>query len=171
MLKSSYKCTVCGEIHEGWPAIGFMSPHAYHNLSEKDKVDLAELSSDFCTIKYEDQTDRFIRVVLKQKVLGQSETLEYGLWVSLSEKSYNDYVSNYNNHSHQTTYFGYLCSLIPGYVDTLSVKINVVTGLGNNRPEIFPHDDQLENDFVKDYFEGITKQEAERRISMTYHGG
>ena len=35
---------------------------------------------------------------------------------------------------------------------------------GKIRPEVIPHDDQLDNDFVKDYYEGIDKETADGRI-------
>jgi hypothetical protein len=44
-----------------------------------------------------------------------------------------------------------------------SVPTTVVTKSGNDRPEIFPHQD-FDHPFVKDYYEGITKEEAEKRI-------
>lgn len=40
----------------------------------------------------------------------------------------------------------------------------MVTKTGNDRPEIFPHED-FDHPFVKDYYEGITKAEAEKRIN------
>jgi len=126
---------------------------------------MARLSTDFCEIYYEDQTDRFIRVTLTQKVVDACEDLEYGLWVSISEKSYTDYDANFNNQNHETRYFGYLCSNISEYENTLSIPCNVVTKTGNNRPEIFPHQD-YNHSFVKDYFNGITKKEAEKRIKQ-----
>jgi hypothetical protein len=85
------------------------------------------------------------------------------VWVSLSEKSYNDYVDNYDNEDHKATYFGYLSNSLADYEDTLSIRTNVVLR-GKIRPEVIPHDDQLDNDFVKDYYEGIDKETADRRI-------
>ena len=121
------------------------------------------MDSDFCKIEYPNQTDRFIRVVLKQKIINSQITLEYGLWVSLSESSYNDYFLNYNNENHQTQYFGWLNNNIPDYNFQESIPTTVVTKLGNERPEIFPHSD-FEHPFVSDYYNGITKDEAEKRI-------
>ena len=37
------------------------------------------------------------------------------------------------------------------------------TRAGNNRPDIVPHQD-FDHPFVNDYYNGITKTEAERRI-------
>ncbi|WP_103072305.1 DUF2199 domain-containing protein [Aquimarina sediminis] len=158
------KCSECGQVHSEWPALTFKSPSNYHNLSDNEKLDMGKLDSDFCEIHYEDQVDRFIRVTLTQKVNDACEILEYGLWVSLSEKSYSDYKENYNNTNHETGYFGWLCNTIPEYRDTSSIPCDVMTKRGNNRPEIFPHKD-VDHPFVRDYYHGISKEEAENRIN------
>lgn len=163
-----YTCSVCGQVHEGFPALAFDAPYFYHILSEEDKREIAELDDDFCIIRHPGQTDRFIRVVLTQRIIDFPETLEYGVWVSLSEKSFNDYKEHYNTNNHLTTYFGYLSNQLPGYEKTLSIRTNVQTATGDSRPEIFPHDDQMDNPFVKDYFDGISREEAEKRIHAAF---
>lgn len=159
-----YKCSVCGEIHDDYPALTFSSPDYYNWLSDDEKkLYKAHLESDFCIIEYPDETSRFIRVVLKQKIIDSELTLDYGLWVSLSENSYNDYLLNYDNENHETQYFGWLSSTIPDYTFDVSIPTNVNTKKGNERPEIIPHSD-FEHSFVEDYYNGISKEEAENRI-------
>ncbi|KAA1245785.1 DUF2199 domain-containing protein [Aquimarina sp. RZ0] len=158
-----FKCSECGEVHENWPALAYKTPTPFHNLSESEKETIGRIDSDFCVIKHEDQTDRFIRVVLKQEVNDYDDILEYGLWVSLSEQSFTDYSENFSNENHETQYFGWLCSDLPDYDNSVSIPTTVVTKTGNEKPEIFPHKD-FDHQFVKDYYNGISKQEAERRI-------
>jgi hypothetical protein len=162
--EGAFNCTECGKVHSEWPALAFKSPVNYDCLSEKEKSEIGKLDTDFCEIHYKDQIDRFIRVTLTQKIKDACETLEYGLWVSLSEKSYLDYKENYNNPNHETGYFGWLCSNIPEYGDTSSIPCDVMTKNGNDRPEIFPHED-FDHPFVRDYYNGILKTEAENRIN------
>ena len=118
-----YICSKCGQEHEGWPAIGFKTPDSYFTLTQDEKDSTAEINDDVCVIKYEDQTDRFIRGVLNQFVVDHCDHLEYGVWVSLSEKSLNDYLENCDNENHQTTYFGFLATRIPGYPIRLTSKL------------------------------------------------
>ncbi|WP_423148126.1 DUF2199 domain-containing protein [Rubrolithibacter danxiaensis] len=158
-----YTCSCCGQEHFEFPALTFKSPDNYDTLSHQDKEIIAEISSDFCVITHSDQTDRFIRCTLTQKVIDHCEDLEYGLWVSLSEKSFNDYSENFDNENHETKYFGWLCNDIPEYEFKESIPTTVFTRAGNQRPEIVPHED-FDHQFVKDYYNGITKDEAERRI-------
>ena len=161
-----YKCLKCGEYHHDWPAFGYTEPYYYSILSDEDKNNLAEINDDFCIIKHEEQTDYFIRVILKLKVINSCEDLEYGVWVSLSEKNFSDYKNNYQSENHIASYFGYLCNDIIGYESTLSLSADVETKTGNDRPEIFLHDDQMNNSLVKDCYDGITIKEAEKRLKL-----
>jgi len=158
-----YTCSCCGKEHEEWPSLTYTSPTNYNALSEEEKLSIGELDSDFCTIRYSDQTDRFIRCTLTQKVIDHCQDLDYGLWVSLSEKSFQDYSDNFDNDNHEEKYFGWLCNDLPGYDFAESIPTTVFTRTGNQRPEIVPHIN-FDHPFVKDYYNGITKQEAERRI-------
>jgi hypothetical protein len=155
-------CSSCGKKHTEWPALAYDAPFHYNELAGEEKDTIAELTTDFCVIKHPDQTDFFIRGTLIQKVIDHCEDLHYGLWVSLSEKSFKDYKENFKN-DHEAEYFGWLCNDIPQYVFNESIPTTVVTQPGGNRPEIFPHQD-FDHPFVKDYYNGITKAEAERRI-------
>ncbi|WP_276482647.1 DUF2199 domain-containing protein [Paraflavitalea pollutisoli] len=160
-----FTCSCCGKEHAEWPALTFIAPDYYAQLSQEDKDTMAEIDSDFCVITHPDQTDRFIRVTLTQKVIDHCQDLQYGLWVSLSENSFDDYSANYNNENHETCYFGWLCNRISGYElgEGGSIPTSVYTKTGNQRPEIVPHDD-FDHPFVHDYYNGITREEAERRI-------
>ena len=158
-----YTCSCCAQEHFEFPALTFNSPDNYDTLSQQDKETIAEINSDFCVITHPDQTDKLIRSTLTQKVIDHCENLEYGLWVSLSEKSFNDYSDNFDNENHETKYFGWLCNDIPEYEFKESIPTTVFTRTGNQRPEIVPHED-FDHPFVKDYYNGITKGEAERRI-------
>lgn len=159
-----YTCSCCGKEHFEWPALSYFSPTNYDVLNEDDKENIAQLNSDFCIITHENQVDKFIRCVLIQKVIDHCEDLEYGLWVSLSDKSFQNYTDNFNNENHETMYFGWLCNDLPDYDFSESIPTTVFTKKGNERPEIVPHDN-FNHPFVKDYYQGITKAEAERRIN------
>jgi hypothetical protein len=162
--KIKYTCACCGKVHEQWPALAYLSPIAYQNLSDEDQKNIAQLTEDFCVITHPGQTDRFIRCTLSQKVIDHCDNLEYGLWVSLSEKSYHNYTDNFKNENHETTYFGWLNSELPEYdFSDTNIPTTIYTKPANNRPEIVPHEN-FDHPFVHDYYKGITKAEAEMRI-------
>jgi hypothetical protein len=159
-----YTCSCCGKEHDEWPALVYISPTNYEILSEADKDIIGILDTDFCVITHSNHTDRFIRCTLIQKVKDHCRDLEYGLWVSLSDKSFQDYYDNFSNDNHETKYFGWLSNDLPHYdFSRGSIPTTVFTKTGNSRPEIVPHKD-FDHPFVYDYFNGISKKEAERRI-------
>ncbi|WP_375559237.1 DUF2199 domain-containing protein [Bernardetia sp. OM2101] len=162
----TYFCSECGIEHDDFNslAIAFDAPIYYTNLSKEERNNRAKLGADFCIIHYEDQTDRFIRCVLSQKILNSCQELEYGLWVSVSEKSHQDYWDNFNNEEDSTNYFGWISNSISEYKDIIKVPVKICVLEGNQRPEIIP-DENFEHPFVEDYYNGITEEEAKRRIS------
>lgn len=159
-----YMCSKCGQEHENWPALTYDFPSNYLDLTDDEKLNIAELDSDFCIIKYPDQTDRFIRCTLTINVIDYCETLEYGVWVSLSEKSFMDYSENFQNENHQSKYFGWFCNHLPDYLDfTIGIPTTIITRSGNLRPEVIPHMD-FNHQLVRDYYNGISIKEATKRI-------
>ncbi|WP_316820365.1 DUF2199 domain-containing protein [Pedobacter gandavensis] len=165
---NTFICQSCSEEHHQWPALVFPCPSVYAELSEEEKqYGQTELNDDFCVIERPDGYSFFIRVVLIQKVAGKCDGLEYGVWVSLSESSFLDYNENFNNENHEVRYFGWLSNWMPGYIYSDSVPMNVETKKGNDRPEVIPHQDP-EHPFVKDYYAGISLEEAERRVAAVF---
>jgi len=163
---TTFTCASCGQIHTQWPALAFRYPSNYGELSEEQKqYGQTELSEDFCVIEYPEQTDFFIRVTLNQKVIGNCEGLDYGVWVSLSESSFQDYRDNFDNENYEVTYFGWLSNWLPDYQYSGFIPMNVNTKKANQRPEIVPHADP-DHPFVRDYFTGISLDQAERRIAV-----
>lgn len=164
----NFQCESCGQVHSEWPALAFNFPTAYHVLPDDLKNEIAEFSEDFCIINHPEQTDRFIRVVLVIPVNDHCENLEYGVWVSLSEKSFVDYISNFDNPDHEAEYFGWLCNDFPEY-EIADIPTTVVAIKGDNRPHIFPHEG-FEHQLVHDFYNGISKVEAEKRINDMVSG-
>lgn len=77
-------------------------------------------------------------------------------------KSFNDYKENFHNNEHEAVYFGFLCNWLPGYESTLSLHTDVELSKGGKRPQVIPH--EADHPFVKDYYNGISIEEAKRRI-------
>lgn len=161
---TAYCCADCGQEQEGWPVLGFVSPDHYQQLSEAERQHRTALDPDFCGITHPDQTDRFIRCVLVQQVVDHGEDLHYGVWVSLSDQNLEDDKVNDHNAAHETTYFGWLCNDIREYAFPESIPRTVYTQTGKQRPLIVPHK-EVDHPFVDDYYNGMTRAEAERRIA------
>ncbi|PIF46724.1 hypothetical protein CLU96_3764 [Chryseobacterium sp. 52] len=158
-----YICECCGEEKEDWPALAYPFPLFYSNLSDTEREN-AELTSDLCVVENPEYTHRFIRAVMVQEVTDSCQNLEYGIWVSLSEKSFDEYVANYDNKDFEAEYFGWLSNYPPDYHFEESIPTTVVVHNSVGRPFVYPHQSH-EHPFVHDFYNGISLEEAERRIS------
>lgn len=158
-----YICQCCGEEKEDWPAIAYNAPYFYYCLSEEE-LENAELTSDLCVVEDAENTHRFIRTVLVQEVKDDCRDLEYGIWVSLSEKNFNEYVENYDNKEFEAEYFGWLSTYLPDYEFEESIPTTVLVNNSVGRPFVYPHE-SYEHPFVHDFYNDITKEEAEKRIN------
>lgn len=168
--KEKRLCASCGMEHSDWPALGFMAPIHYDALNPSQRDAMAKLSSDFCVIRYPEQTDRFIRTTLTVPVLEACVGLDYGIWASLSEKSYSEYQAEYGNNVEGKTYFGTICNQIPGYdVSTLGLHVDVVTRGDGFRPCLAVH--HVDHPLVHDLTHGISFEEAKRRIAKAVSQG
>ncbi len=163
-----FKCPQCGKAHDELPAIGFNEPYYYSILSEPNKTIQTELSSDFCIIKHPEQTDRFIRTYLRIHVNDACENLDYGVWVSVSEKTFNEYESEFKNNTEGKTYFGRIANEIEDYEEsTLGLHVNIETRSGGIRPEIIPHESN--HVLIKEWEQGISFKEAKKRIDRLFY--
>lgn len=160
----SFVCACCGKIHEERPAYAFQAPDPYLELSEEERnLYQAELSRDFCIIHYPDQTDYFIRARLEIPIIDDCEPLEYGVWVSLSEQNFMDYQANFAaEHFEEKHYFAWLCNGLPEY-EWAQIPFKAQTQPDGFRPIIYPKPD-FEHKLVSDYYQGITQEEAAKRI-------
>lgn len=164
----NYICATCGKKHSDLPAIGFDEPFYYQILNEKDKEEKALMNEDLCRIEYDDQTDYFVRAVLQIPIIDHEQTLDYGIWVSVSEKTFKEYFIQIEEEKpEEKTYFGMISNWIGDYeIDTKGLHMNVETQLGNIRPLLFPHESNHE--LVHNWENGITYEEAESRIDKAF---
>jgi hypothetical protein len=119
-----YKCKTCGKVHDGIPTFGADKPAQYWDVP-KDKINTdVELTSDICIIA---NRFFFVRGCIEIPVLNQNDYFEWGVWVSLSDKSFRSYIENYENkkRSHIGPFFGWLATVIPYYQATLNLKTMV----------------------------------------------
>jgi hypothetical protein len=74
----AFKCTCCGEIHEGSPSIGYRMPDQYACLSDEQREAMGTIDSDLCTITHAEGTDYFIRAVLEVPIHGVDDPFLWG---------------------------------------------------------------------------------------------
>jgi hypothetical protein len=164
-----WTCNRCGGVHEGRPLDwGYDAPIYWHELTPEQRA-RGKLSEDLCVILDDDGEHFFIRGVLPIPVRTSGEEFRYGVWTSLSEKSFRRVVELWNDpkRTEEPPYFGWLSNSIAGYPETLNLKTNVHTRDLNLRPtiELQPTDHPL----AVEQREGITPDRLQELVELQLH--
>src|SRR5262245_22238051 len=114
--KFSFRCASCSQVHAGTPDLAYDAPLHYYQIPESERSKRCVLTSDTCVI---DGEDRFVRACLEIPIRGHSEVFVWGVWVSLSERSFDRYEELYESTERveEGPFFGWLCNRLPGYPD------------------------------------------------------
>ena len=160
----------CGAVHDR-PALdwGFDAPAYWHELSEAERETRGKLSDDLCVIRHEDGDHFFIRGVLPIPVAGPEEEFRYGVWTSLSEKSFRRVVELWDDpkRTEEPPYFGWLSNSIAGYPETLNLKTNVHTRSLNLRPTI--ELERTDHPLALEQHEGISAERLRELVELHLH--
>lgn len=145
-------------------------PDQYACLSEEQRVAMGKIDSDFCSITHGEGTDYFIRGVLEVPIHGVEEPFLWGVWVSLSEKSFSRYVETYDSPVDGEGFFGWVCNSIPAYPYGGSRAADVVVQIGGQRPKVMLHKGNPEDDpLVIDQTHGISVSRAQQIAERIFH--
>jgi hypothetical protein len=162
----SFKCSSCGEMHEGMPSFGADAPLSYYAVPEAERETRCSLGTDDCVI---DQTKFFVRGCIEIAVEGEDEPFSWGVWVSLSETSFHEWVKYFgeSNRSHVGPFFGWLNAWLKPYPDTINLKAQVHLRDDGIRPfiELEPTGHPL----AVEQGTGITRERAAELYSIMVH--
>ncbi|WP_170170381.1 DUF2199 domain-containing protein [Hymenobacter perfusus] len=123
------------KTHDYLPDIGFDKPDHYFGVPEEERSSRVQLTGDTCII---DNEDFFIRGVIKIPITDEEMYFGIGVWISQKKENF----ENYQQHPDSAEigpYFGWLCSDISEFGDTLSLKTEAHFQSGNLRPWIKLH--------------------------------
>ena len=156
MSQIRFKCSICGQEHIGLPDIGCRAPVHYDEASPEEREKSFKLTSDTCVMLDAEGTHYFVRGILLVPILATTEHFGWGVWVSLSEKNFNRYLSlkDADEIAKEPAYFGWFSNRIEGYPDTLGLKTSVRLQPGNSRPRITL--EPTEHPLAKEHHNGIT---------------
>jgi hypothetical protein len=165
----NFKCSVCGGVHAaGDFAWHFHEPIPWLSASEGERENSA-MTEDQCELVTHEGVHFFIHALLHIPIKGSDNVFTWGVWCSLSEASYLEVSDNWEN-SERTKmgpYFGWLCSQIPEYPDTLYLKTHVhqrdvgLRPLAELEPTMHP--------LAVHQREGIPLEQLNRMVSILYH--
>lgn len=162
-----YTCSCCGELHEGSPSFGYKAPDAW--LSQPEAVQKkGQIGSDLCFYEDEDGKHYFARTVIEVPIHGIDEPFTWGVWVSLSEKSYNHYIDTWEQAEPDYGYFGWVCNRLPYYDNTYALATDVYPQNGGNRPLLHLH--ETEHALYHDFKNGISAEKAQEIAELCLHG-
>lgn len=130
-----YKCASCDEIHEGLPALTYRAPMYVHDIPEREQKDRVQLTADTCAI---DGEHFFVRTVLLIPIQGTTESLEFGVWQSVSEKNYLSYCSLLKGKPYDDPGYvvGWISNPIPTFAEPETVMSRFQFPTDDQRPEI-----------------------------------
>jgi hypothetical protein len=139
-----FKCRTCDEWHEGMPSFSADAPLFYYGVPVAERAHRCVLTSDTCVV---DDLHRFVRGRLEVPVIGADEPLAWGVWVSLSEPNYREFVGSFDTaeRTHVGPYFGWLSAALPLLPSTENLKTMVHLQSNGLRPliELEPTDHPL----------------------------
>lgn len=161
-----YTCATCGELHEGLPSLGTAAPLYYYSIPEAERTSRCDLDSDICVV---DQEFFFVRGCLEVPILGESEPFVWGVWASLSPKSFETFLKLYNEdrRSNQGPFFGWLSAQLKGYPDTENLKTRVHLRDHGQRP--FIELEPTEHPLAVEQRCGITVERVSEILSSYLH--
>jgi hypothetical protein len=148
-----YCCKCCGRVHDGIPAYHADLPAPYWNVPEDKRETDVFLTSDSCVI-----ADRFFFVhgCIDIPIIATEEAFTWGVWISLREENFFLWQGYYETpkRSHIGPFFGWLCTQLPVYPNTLHLKTAVHLRDDGIRPYI--ELEATDHPLARDQREGIT---------------
>ncbi|HWU73389.1 MAG TPA: DUF2199 domain-containing protein [Sphingomonas sp.] len=139
-----FKCSRCDKWHEGMPSFAVDAPPYYYDVPETERAERCELTTDTCIV---DDEYFFVRGCVDIPVHGESEPFSWGLWVSLSRPSFEEFVSLFGVpvRDQHGPYFGWLSACLAVYPDIENLKTHVHIRNHGVRPyiELEPTDHPL----------------------------
>jgi hypothetical protein len=133
-MLSGFICQTCGQHHAELPMdFGADAPAPYYSIPLAEREARCELTSDLCMI---DEKAFFIRGCLEIPVVDGPRPFVWGVWTSLSEQSFKrtGEIWDMPGRENEPPFFGWLCTALPLYPETLHLKTHVHTRPLGQRP-------------------------------------
>jgi hypothetical protein len=122
-----FTCATCGaELDIDEISFGTAAPVQW-NLLSNDERSRSLLSGEQCEIQSHEGRSFYIRACLEIPIRDTDRAFTWGVWCSLSEKSYVEISKHWDDSARLSIgpHFGWLCTKIPAYPDTVFLKTMV----------------------------------------------
>ena len=141
MASGQWKCRGCSEIHDGLPDLAPDYPDVWEgNMTLAPNKDLTLdgdfLSDDFCVMGGE---HFLVRGVLLLDVKGVEKGFSFGVWTSLSKKSFLTYLETFDEGLSEPgePWPGWLCTHLGYFGETIGLRTAVVAQAARQRPRVY----------------------------------
>lgn len=165
----NFRCGTCqGEHDIDDISFGAEAPVQWELLAEEERKG-SELGSDQCIIRSNDGPHFFVRAGLEIPIKGTQQQFTWGVWVSLSERSFAEMCDHWTDPARTETgpYFGWLCTRIPGYPDSMFLKTTVHQRAVGLRP--FVELEATAHPLSRDQQFGIAQGRIHEIVSLLVH--
>jgi hypothetical protein len=163
-----YQCHCCGAWHdERRTAFGLRMPAVVASLTDDERATRATLGSDQCVL---DDEHFFILGNLELPVRDSTEVITWTVWSTLSEMNFERSSDLWHTEGRESEppYFGWLSNSVPGYPDSLNIKVLVHTQPVGSRPKLEVIDES--HRLYRDQREGIAAAWADELIHAALFG-
>jgi hypothetical protein len=163
----TFTCSCCGQAHEGLADLVFAAPYYYYTVPPDQREQRCTLTSDLCSI---DEKDFFIRGCLDIPIVGGSNRFSWGAWCSVSRANFEKYREVFDQ-PHQSgvgPFFGWFSVRLPGYPDTLALK--VMAHLRDERTRPLFELEESEHPLSMESRLGITEERLQQIYEANLHG-
>ena len=122
-----FKCSTCGQVHDAEEISFGASAPVQWNLITQSEREKSALGGEQCEIESAEGKSYYIRACLNIPIRHTDRQFTWGVWCSLSEKSYAEISAHWNDPDRVKLgpYFGWLSTKIPEYPDTMYLKTKV----------------------------------------------
>jgi hypothetical protein len=166
-----FTCRTCGKRHDANEiSFGADAPVQWVLIPHRERAK-SELSGEQCVIEADDQRHFFVRACLEVPIKGMQRVFTWGVWVSLSEKSFLEMSDHWEDPSRTSLgpYFGWLCTKIPEYPDTVFLKTMVHQRAVGQRPTV--ELEETDHPLSLDQRSGVDLARMQEIISKVLHSG
>jgi hypothetical protein len=158
-MEHSWTCRCCGKQFSTLPlTFASAAPDPWFAIPQAERGKRTLLGSDQYII---DDKQFFIRGCLEIPILGRSESFDWGVWVSLSQSSFERVGDLWETdiRENEPTFFGWLCTKLSVYPETFGLKTKVHLRKGAQRP--FIEVEPTAHPLAQEQRTGITLQRVE----------
>jgi hypothetical protein len=135
-LFTQWICPTCGRTHDDLPAVTAAAPLVWDQATAQEQADDFDLTTDTCIWKDEHY---FVRGVLELPLTDREGVLSFGVWSTLSHDNFFRYLPTFEEENEADRIdlppmFGWFSNNLPGYPETLNLKVMLHARTGGLRP-------------------------------------